>query len=81
MSVIMKVGLNGRMTNKVAGTRNRRSLGIPQGVGYSVMVPKDLLNSPAWLAMSHLARKLVDAIMAEHAAHGGLEKAYARRRR
>jgi hypothetical protein len=32
-----------------------------------------VLNSPAWLAMSDQCRKLVDALMAEHADHGGQE--------
>lgn len=55
------------------GKRLRKAIGLPQGVGWCVPVPRDLLNSFAWLAMSDQCRKLIDALMAEHADHGGLE--------
>jgi hypothetical protein len=51
----------------------REALAFPKGVGFCVPVPRDLLNSPAWLAMSYRCRKLIDALMSEHADHGGLE--------
>ncbi|UPT88631.1 hypothetical protein HAP41_0000005995 [Bradyrhizobium barranii subsp. apii] len=51
----------------------RKALGLPQGVGFCVPVPRDLLCSPAWLAMSDQCRKLIDALMTEHADHGGFE--------
>jgi hypothetical protein len=73
MNVPHKVGADGRTTNAVAGKRFRKALGLPLGVGWNVPVPGDLLNSPAWLAMSDQCRKLVDALMAEHADHGGQE--------
>jgi hypothetical protein len=73
MNVPRKIGAHGRATNAVASKHFRIALGLPQGVGFSVPVPRDLLNSPAWLAMSGQCRKLVDALMAEHADHGGLE--------
>jgi len=73
MTVTYKVGPNGRTTNKIAGTRNRGALGFPKGVGFCVPVPRDLLISPGWLAMSVQCRKLVDALMAEHADHGGVK--------
>jgi hypothetical protein len=57
----------------VTGKRLRKAIGLPQGVGWCVPVPRDLLNSFAWLAMSDQCRKLIDALMAEHADHGGLE--------
>ncbi|MET4345586.1 hypothetical protein ABIC08_006891 [Bradyrhizobium sp. RT9b] len=57
----------------VTGRRLRKAIGLPQGVGWCVPVPRDLLNSFAWLAMSDQCRKLIDALMAEHADHGGLE--------
>jgi hypothetical protein len=63
----------GRATNISTGKRLRKAMGFPQGVGWCVPVPRDLLNSPAWLAMSDQCRKLIDALMAEHAYHGGLE--------
>jgi hypothetical protein len=65
----MTVGAKGRATN----SRMREALGFPKGVGFSVPVPRDLLNSPAWLAMSYRFRKLIDALMSEHADHGGQE--------
>ena len=55
------------------GRRLRRAIGLPQGVGWCVFLPRDLLHSPAWLAMSGQGRKLIDALMAEHADHGGRE--------
>ncbi len=73
MTVPRKVGADGRATNKVAGKHFRKALGLPQGVGFSVPLPGDLLNSPAWLGMSDQCRKLIDALMAEHADHGGFE--------
>jgi hypothetical protein len=51
----------------------REALGLPKGVGWSVALPRDLLHSPAWLAMSHQCRMLVDALMAEQADHGGVQ--------
>jgi hypothetical protein len=68
-----KTGPGGRSTSKVAGRRLREALGIPKGVGWSVFLPRDLLNSPAWLAMSHQCRMFIDALMAELADRGGVE--------
>lgn len=68
-----QIGPFGRTTNVATGTRFRKAKGLPQGVGWCVPVPRDLLNSSAWLAMSDQCRKLVDALMAELADHGGEE--------
>jgi hypothetical protein len=73
MTPFHKIGPHGRTTNQIAGKRMRRALGLPQGVGFCVPVPRDLLISPAWLVVSGQCRKFVDALMAEHADHGGLE--------
>lgn len=73
MTVTFKVEPGGRVTNAVAGKRMRRALGLPKGVGYCVPVPRDLLTSCAWLAMTDQCRKLIDALMVEHADHGGVE--------
>ena len=73
MTVPRKIGPHGRTTNVVAGKRFRKALGFPQGVGWNVPIPGNLLNSPAWLAMSDQCRKFVDALMAEHADQGGRE--------
>jgi hypothetical protein len=73
MTVTHKIGQHGRTTNVVTGKRFRKALSLPQGVGWCVPLPRDLLNSSVWLAMSDQCRKLVDALMAEHADHGGVE--------
>ena len=57
----------------ISRTRLSKAKGFPKGVGYSIPIPRDLLASPAWRAMSHQCRKLVDAIMTEWADHGGEE--------
>jgi hypothetical protein len=57
----------------VMNSHMRKALALPQGVGFCVPLPGDLLKSPAWLAMSVQCRKFTDALMAEHADHGGLE--------
>jgi hypothetical protein len=73
MNFPRRIGPHGRTRNVATGKRFRKAVGLPQGVGWCVPVPRDLLNSPAWLAMSDQCRKLVDALMAEHADHGGVE--------
>jgi hypothetical protein len=73
MTLPHQIGLRGRTTNIATGKRFRKAIGFPQGVGWCVPVPRDLLNSPAWLAMSDQCRKLIDALMAELADHGGEE--------
>jgi hypothetical protein len=73
MTVPHKIGRHGSTRNVATGRRFRKAVGFPQGVGWCVPVPGELLQSPAWLAMSDKCRKLVDALMAEHADHGGLE--------
>jgi hypothetical protein len=73
VTVTFKVAPGGRLTNAIAGKRMRGALGLPKGVGYCVPVPRDLLTSCAWLAMTDQCRKLIDALMVEHANHGGVE--------
>jgi hypothetical protein len=58
---------------KLSKTRLSKAKAFPKGVGYIIPVPRDLLNSPAWLTMSHQCRKFVDALMVEWANHGGVE--------
>jgi hypothetical protein len=53
--------------------RRGKAARFPTGVGYSIPIPRDVLGSPAWMAMSHQARKLVDSLMMEWASHGGEE--------
>lgn len=54
-------------------SRKRKARSLPTGSGFCVPLPKDLLASPAWSAMSRQCRRLVDALMIEHAEHGGEE--------
>jgi hypothetical protein len=58
---------------RLSRTRHAKSKAFPKGVGYHIPIPHDLLASPAWLAMSHQCRKLVDALMTEWTVHGGEE--------
>jgi len=66
-----------RLTERKMATLSRKRVSkaksFPKGVGYNIPIPRDLLGSPAWLAMSHQCRKLVDALMMEWANHGGEE--------
>ncbi len=71
MTVIRKIGKHGRAIGAIAGKRMRKALGLPKGVGYCVPIPRDLLTSPAWLAMSSRCRKLIDSLMVEFADRGG----------
>jgi hypothetical protein len=73
MTVPYKIGPDGRTTTKIATKRYRGALGLPKGVGFCVPMPRDLLNSAVWLVMSHQCRKLIDALMVEHANHGGVQ--------
>jgi len=60
MNLPRQIGSHGR--NVATGKRFRKAIGLPQGVGWCVPVPRDLLNSPAWLIMSDRCRKLVYAL-------------------
>jgi hypothetical protein len=62
-----------RSKGTLSRTRERKALGFPEGVGYCIPLPRDLLASEAWLAMTPQCRKLVDALMTEWADHGGKE--------
>jgi hypothetical protein len=73
MSVFHKTDRSGRTKNEIKGKRMRKAMGLPQGVGFSVPVPYQLLTSSAWLQMPHQCRLLIDGLMAEHASHNGLE--------
>lgn len=43
------------------------------GSGYTVPLPRDLLASPAWSALSRQGVRLVTLLMIEYADHGGTE--------
>ena len=73
MTVYTKIGAHNRSTGAMTDNRKRKVRRFPQGVGYIVPMPRDLLMSPAWLSMSSQCRKFIDALMVEYADHGGLE--------
>src|ERR1700733_6210567 len=56
---------------KLSRKRLGKAKAFPKGVGYNIPIPRDLLASPAWTAMSHQCRKFVDTLMMEWADHGG----------
>jgi hypothetical protein len=62
-----------RSKGTLSRTRERKALGFPAGVGYCIPLPRDLLASEAWLAMTPQCRKFIDALMTEWADHGGKE--------
>jgi hypothetical protein len=73
MTAYRKPGAHNRSTGPVAGKRMRKALSPPSGAGFWIALPSELINSPAWLAMSPQCRKFIDALMAEFCAHGGME--------
>jgi hypothetical protein len=73
MTAYRKTGAHNRSTGPIAGKRMRKALSAPANAGFWIAVPADLLNSPAWLAMSAQCRKFIDALMADFCAHGGME--------
>jgi hypothetical protein len=73
MTAYRKTGAHNRSTGPIAGNRMRKALSAPANAGFWIAVPADLLNSPAWLAMSAQCRKFIDALMADFCAHGGME--------
>ena len=73
MTAYRKTGAHNRSTGPIAGKRMRKALSPPSNAGFWVAVPLDLLNSPAWVAMSAQCRKFVDALMADFCAHSGME--------
>lgn len=63
-------------TGRSAGTggtaRLRKAMRPPQDQPW-VWLSRDLMESPAWRAMSDNARRLVDRVILEHMGHGGRE--------
>jgi hypothetical protein len=62
-----------RAWKSAESSRTKRAKALPTGVGFCVFMPRDLLASAAWQVMSRQCRLLVDALMIEHAEHGGVE--------
>jgi hypothetical protein len=73
MTAFRKPGLHNRSTGRIAGKRMNMALSPPTDAGFWIPLPMDLLNSPAWLAMSPQCRKFIDALMAEFCAHRGMQ--------
>jgi len=73
MTAYRKPGMHNRSTGPIAGKRMRRVLSPTDTAGYWIVLPLDLLSSPAWLAMSTQCRRFVEALMVEFCAHAGME--------
>lgn len=71
MTVRTKVDHTGRSTNRLAGTRTKKALGLPQNVGYCVPVPTHVLASPAISVLSQTSLRVLLALMQEFGAAGG----------
>jgi|SRR5205085_12075648 len=71
MTINYKTDHRGRITNKPFGSRIKRALGLPKGVGFCIPVPGHVLLSAAWMGLPLSARRVLDAIMSDHAQHGG----------
>ena len=62
----------GRTTGQLRG-RQRRDNGPPDDERGWVWLTRDMLESPAWRALSENARRVIDRVMIEHMAHAGVE--------
>lgn len=60
----------GRSTGKFLDSKFRKLNSVPKGQAF-VWYTRDMIESPAWRAMSQNARLVVDRVCVEHMAHGG----------
>ncbi|MET3693374.1 hypothetical protein [Methylobacterium goesingense] len=60
----------GRSTGKFLDSKFRKSNSVPKGQAF-VWFTREMLESPAWRAMSQNARLAVDRVCVEHMSHGG----------
>ena len=72
MGVGRRHDAKGRSTGIIANSRRRKKNGPPQDQPW-VWLSRDLLESPAWRALTENGRKVIDRILIEHMAHGGAE--------
>jgi hypothetical protein len=71
MTTIHKPDRTGRGTEKPQGKRSKLAFSLPRGSGWSVPLPKDLIDSVSIAVISRGALKLLFGLMSEHAAHAG----------
>jgi hypothetical protein len=71
-TVPFKVDATGRSTRIPASRRVRRDIRPPEGEPW-VWLTRELLSSAAWQAMRINERRILDRLMLEHMAHGGVE--------
>lgn len=64
--------VKGRSTGQRVG-RDRRVNGPPSDERGWVWITRDMLESPAWRALSGNARSVIERVMVEHMAHGGAQ--------
>ena len=62
----------GRSTHVPASSRVRKANRPPEDQPW-VWITREMMESPAWRAMSENARRLLDRVMLEHMAHAGTE--------
>lgn len=62
----------GRSTGDLRGRRGRSNK-VPKDQGNWMAITRDMIESPAWRALSVNARKALDRLMLEHLAHAGHE--------
>lgn len=65
-----RVDPTGRSTGKFLDSRFRKLNSVPKGQAF-VWYTREMIESPAWRAMSQNARLVVDRVCVEHMAHGG----------
>ena len=65
-----RVDATGRSTGKFLDSKFRKLNSVPNGQAF-VWFTREMVESPAWRAMSQNARLVVDRVCVEHMAHGG----------
>ncbi|WP_056195543.1 hypothetical protein [Methylobacterium sp. Leaf123] len=65
-----KADATGRSTGKFADPRFKKLNAVPQGQAF-LWLTRDMVESPAWRAMSQNARLVIDRVCVEHMGHGG----------
>jgi hypothetical protein len=60
----------GRSTGKFLDSKFRKLNSVPKGQAF-VWFTREMVESPAWRAMSQNARLVVDRVCVEHMSHGG----------
>ena len=65
-----RTNATGRSTGEFLDSKFRKLNSVPKGQAF-VWYTREMIESPAWRAMSQNARLVVDRVCIEHMAHGG----------